>query len=369
MKLIDTISWLMGRVQKSLFPHLNECLKTPLTAQEEHLVSILEILQVEKYVPKVVANYRCPGRNPLDRKAIARAFVAKVLYRHPTTSDLIRALNSAENLRRICGFVSSSDIPSESTFSRAFGEFAAGELGNRVHDTLVEQYLADELIGHISRDSTAIAGREKPAKKAPVETKKPKKKGRPAKGEQREPVVEKRLDRQVDQTAKEAILELPIACDSGTKKNAKGYKVSWNGYKLHLDTNDTGLPISALVTSASLHDSQAAIPLIKMTSEKVTYLYDLMDAAYDAKRIDETSRKLGHVPITDRNGRGQEVLPMAPHEAERYKIRSGAERANSRLKEDFGANNVMVKGHSKVTQHLMFGVITLFADQLLRLIG
>ena len=32
---------------------------------------------------------------------------------------------------------------------------------------------------------------------------------------------------------------------------------------------------------------------------------------------------------------------MAPHQAERYKIRSGAERANSRLKEDFGANNVM----------------------------
>ena len=69
------------------------------------------------------------------------------------------------------------------------------------------------------------------------------------------------------------------------------------------------------------------------------------------------------------NGRGQEVIPMAPHEAERYKIRSGAERANSRLKEDFGASNVMVKRHSKVTQHLMFGVIVLFADQLLRLLG
>ncbi len=106
-----------------------------------------------------------------------------------------------------------------------------------------------------------------------------------------------------------------------------------------------------------------------MTSGKVTYLYDLMDAAYDAKRIDETSRKLGHVPLIDKNSRGQEILPMAPHEAERYKIRSGAERANSRLKEDIGANNVMVKGHSKVSQHLMFGVITLFADQLLRLIG
>jgi len=108
-------------------------------------------------------------------------------------------------------------------------------------------------------------------------------------------------------------------------------------------------------------------PLIKMTSKKVTYLYDLMDAAYDAQLIEETSRKFGHVPIADRNGRGKEVVPMAPHEAERYKIRSCAERANSRLKEDFGANNVMVKGHSKVTLHLMLGVVVLFADQLLRL--
>ena len=34
---------------------------------------------------------------------------------------------------------------------------------------------------------------------------------------------------------------------------------------------------------------------------------------------------------------------MAPHEAQLYKIRSSTERANSRLKEDFGANNVMVQ--------------------------
>ena len=60
---------------------------------------------------------------------------------------------------------------------------------------------------------------------------------------------------------------------------------------------------------------------------------------------------------------------MARHEVERYKERSSAERANSRLKEDFGANNVMVRAYSKVSQHLMLGVIVLFADQLIRLLG
>ena len=61
-----------------------------------------------------------------------------------------------------------------------------------------------------------------------------------------------------------------------------------------------------------------------------------MDAAYDAKRINETSRQFGHVPIIDKNSRGREVIPMAPHEAERYKTRSIVEWANGRLKEDFG---------------------------------
>lgn len=366
MKLTDKISWLMGRVQRSLFPRLDECFDTHLTEQEQRLATMLEIVQVERYVPKKSTTQRL-GRKLLEREALARAFVAKAVYRLPTTSDLIRALRATSNLRRICGFIAPGEIPSEATFSRAFTEFADSGLGNRAHDALVQDYLADELIGHVSRDSTAIFGREKPAKKV-KKPKTPRKRGRPAKGEQREPVVEKRLDRQVGQSAAEAIRELPSACDRGTKKNAKGYKTSWNGYKLHLDINDIGLPISAIVTSASVHDSQVAIPLIKLTSNKVTYLYDLMDAAYDAKRISETSRQFEHVPIIDKNSRGREVIPMAPHEAERYKVRTSVERANGRLKEDFGASNVMVKGHSKVNQHLMFGVIVLFADQLIRLL-
>lgn len=249
--------------------------------------------------------------------------MAKALYRYPTTSDLHRALQSTTNLRRICGFGTAGTLPSEATFSRAFATFAAGNLGNVVHDALVAQYLSHELFGHISRDSTAIVGREKPAKKAVKEPAPRRKRGRPAIG------------------------ELPTVCDRGTKQNAKGNKISWNVYKLHLDTNVIGLPISALVTSAPLHISQVAIALIKLTSNKATYLYDLMDAAYDAQLIKETSRKFGHVPIADRNGRGKEAIPRAPHEAERYKIRSCAELANSRLNEDFGASNVMVKGTAR----------------------
>jgi len=37
MKVVEKVSWLMGRVQGNLFPHLSECLKTPLTDQEKRL--------------------------------------------------------------------------------------------------------------------------------------------------------------------------------------------------------------------------------------------------------------------------------------------------------------------------------------------
>ena len=289
-------------------------------------------------------------------------------YNHLRTRATIEALRPTPVFRRLCGFVRRTDIPSESTFSRAFTEFAEMRLGDKVHEAMVGQVAKPGLVGHISRDATAIEGREKPVAKVRPPKPAPRKKGRPRRGEVRDPKPETRLQRQVGQAVPEALAELPVHCDVGTKKNSKGYKESWIGYKLHADVSDCCLPISVALTAASVHDSQVAIPLMKTTSERVDYLYDLMDAAYDAQPIYEVSRSLGHVPIIDRNSRGKDIAPLAPHEAVRYRERSVAERFNSRLKEDFGAGNVMVRGAEKVRLHLMFGVIALFADQLLKLI-
>ena len=52
-------------------------------------------------------------------------------------------------------------IPHEATFSRAYAEFAASELPQRLHAALIECTQKDRLIGHIARDSTAIEAREK----------------------------------------------------------------------------------------------------------------------------------------------------------------------------------------------------------------
>lgn len=366
MKLGERVSWLMGTLQRYLFPRLEECGERPLTGKEQHLVSILEVLQVERFVARPLKRF---GRKPWERRALARAFVAKAVYNHPHTRATIEALRASPVLRRICGFVRRSEIPSEATFSRVFAEFAKMRLGDRVHEALVAQWVSPELVGHISRDATAIEGREKPVRKPKPAKPAPRKMGRPRRGEVREPKPETRLERQARQSAAEALAELPVYCDAGVKKNSQGYKQTWRGYKLHVDVNDCCLPISAVLTAASLQESQVAIPLMKMTSGRVDYLYDLMDAGYDAQPLYEMSRSLGHVPIIDKNGRRKGAIPLAPHEAARYKERTVVERFNGRLKEEFGGVHVMVRGAQKVGLHLMFGLIVLFADQLLKLIS
>jgi hypothetical protein len=218
-----------------------------------------------------------------------------------------------------------------------------------------------------------------------VETKpaRPKRKrGRPKKGEPVPVPAPTRIERQGVMTLEQMLDELPRACQVGTKKNSKGYKESWTGYKLHIDAADGQIPISCILTSASLHDSQVAIPLATMTARRVTNLYDLMDSAYDAAAIRAHSRNLGHIPIVDAQPRGtteqaaalagekkrRSRLGLSTAEDLRYRERTTVERINARLKDEFGGRTVRVRGHAKVMCHLMFGILALAADQILRLI-
>lgn len=82
----------------------------------------------------------------------------------------------------------------------------------------------------------------------------------------------------------------------------------------------------------------------------------------------EHSRGLGHIPLIDHNPRKGEKKEFSPGEAQRYKERSQAERTNARLKDDYGGRHIRVKGYAKVMSHLMFGILALTADQLLRLL-
>lgn len=353
--------------QTILFPWLEERLD-PLSKKEQQFVRVISLMDLRKHLHE----YRWIGigRKREDRGLIAKAFVAKAVYNFETTKVLIEYLRGCKNLRRLCGWETRGDIPSESTFCRAFAEYSRGCLPQKMHEAMVKAHCGEKIVGHVSRDATAIEVREKAVKKQEEEaTSHPKRKrGRPKHGEEVAPKAPKRLDLQGVRSLEENLLDLPYHCSVGTKKDSKGYKLTWRGYKLHIDCIDGDIPVSALLTSASLHDSQAAIPLMQMTSKRVVSLYDLMDAAYDAPQIKEFSEALSHVSIIDPNRRRGDKIPLDPARKARFAQRSSVERVNSYLKDNHGGSHIRVRGASKVMAHLMFGLIVITANQLFQML-
>ena len=152
----------------------------PLGERYESFIAVLELVRVEQHL----ADFRSlRGRPHRDRAALARAFIAKAVLQIDTTRALLERLANDRALRRLCGWNSIRAIPSEATFSRAFAEFAAGALPSRLHQALIANTMRDHLVGHVSRDATAIVGREKATPKPKPAAKPKRKRGRPRKGD------------------------------------------------------------------------------------------------------------------------------------------------------------------------------------------
>ena len=196
MAVVKTLSQYWFRMQSSLFPWLEEQLGE-LTQKEQRLVTTLELIRGERFTG---FSRSLRGRPLKERAAVARAFVAKAVYNMPTTRALLDRLAADKKLRRICGWEQKGEIPSESTFSRAFAEFSVSQLPAGVHQAMISENLSQDIVGHISRDATEIEVREKPPKETKAEAesdgeKAKRKPGRPKKGEElvKEPT---RLERQ-----------------------------------------------------------------------------------------------------------------------------------------------------------------------------
>ncbi len=361
---MKSLSNLFNSIQSWLLPELEEELGE-LTARQTEFVRAVELINPLAFIDKY--DWQGIGRKPSDRLCLLKAFIAKPIFKFTQTVTLIDAVSSSPVLRRLCGWESRSEIPSESTFSRAFSLFAITELPQRIHASMVTKNIGSRLFGHKSSDSTSIKGREKSCRKNTPTKKKKGKRGRPKKGEEvkKEP---RRLELQGKRTLEANLKDLPQGCDWGCKKNSKGKKLSWRGYKLHIDCVDGDIPVSAIVTSASLHDSQAAIPLSQMSESRVTNLYDLMDAAYDAPEIHAFSKEKGRIPIIDDNPRRGEKKEMDPAKKVRYNERSSVERVNSELKDNYVVETIRVKGQIKVACHIMFAVIALTAKKIYTLL-
>ena len=232
---------------------------------------------------------------------------------------------------------------------------------------MVKDYYKDKSVDSVARDSTAISAREKPVnKKKDVKAFPQRKRGRPKKGQEREKKSLTVLEEQGILPLHEAIGGLPSSCAWGCKKNSQGNLSYWKGYKLHLDVTEEGIPVSAIITGANVHDSQCAIPLERMTEQRITFRYCLMDSAYDAKTISQFVCGRGRIPLIDHNPRrkdSREAFDAVTKE--HYKKRSVVERANSYFKDWIFSDKVLVRGSKKVSFELMCRVICLAAIKIL----
>jgi Transposase DDE domain/Transposase domain (DUF772) len=379
MNLRTTLSQIWGNIQYTLFP-MQEKDIGPISEKHKKLISILELVKIEHLISHFYVSGGV-GRPCKDRSALARAFIAKIIFKFDFTNQLRDHLLSDKQLRRICGWESSRQIPSESKFSRVFEEFAKIKLPEHVHASLIKDLYQEEVIGHVTRDSTPIRAREKPEKKQKIIKTQGKSKGRPKKGQEKERKLT-RIEQQFSgkMTLEEMENDLPKQCDYGKKKSPDGYPLVWKGYKLHVAVDDHCIPLAAIVSSASLQDNQAAIPLGIKANNVAKNFYDLMDSIYDVKGVIEHSRSLGHVPIVDKKPANHEqkitkqaeekrrkLINWLPVEERRYKERRKSERFNALFKEYYGGRLVRYRGHLKATCHLMFGVLTLAASLLLSL--
>jgi hypothetical protein len=324
-------------------------------------ITFLHMLRyIEKYIPVLNRPYAGTGRIPYQYLPYLKSQFAKIFFQIETTTKLIERLKADPNLRLLCGF---KIIPGRSSFSRAYEYLSTIVKLEDILGEMAKDEFKNNVVYHNNRDSTAINAREKVMGKKKKTTQKHKKKrGRPPKTEAKQEKQPTEMQKQVTASPEEALDALNKKCSWGCKKNSQGNVSFWKGYKLHLDISDAGFPLTACVTGANVHDSQLAIPMEKITEQRVTFFYSLMDSAYDAQAIKDFIFSRDRVSIIDPNPRNNKYyVPLDPAKQERYKIRTTVERANSHLKDNLIPKSLYVKGYTKITFVLFSAVVCLAA--------
>lgn len=346
---------LWSEVAQGMFPFMREEFGE-LDEMDRIFVTVCE--SVVKPEAFEYAKWKGIGRPTTSRTSVFKAFLFKALYDIPTTRELARRLCRDVRARRLCGWNSAGDVPSEGQFSVVNKEFAERGFAERWFDDYVRTYVEGDLNATVSYDSAPITVRAKAenAKRMLEEL------------DPDQPTPPSRLEWQAGEDADTALAELPQNCDWGCKRDAHGKPKHWKGGKVHAAVTRDGIPVAVAYTSASLHDSQVMIPLVKKASERMEHGFDLADAAYDAEAIRGASVEEGNVPVIDANSRRGERRHMTDTEREVYRDRGTDERFFSHLLDSHGGRHVRVRTPKKVFQHLMYGVLVISVEQTMRLL-
>jgi len=339
---------------------LQSCFEETLNQKQKTFLHMLR--KIEKHLPVLYRPYKGTGRRPYQYLPFLRSHLAKIFFQISTTTMLIERLKADPNLRQLCGFI--EKIPGEASFSRVYSYFAQANIMPAIHDELTREICEGKVVYHICRDSTAIAAREKTEKKkkSPLPINKPDMRGKWSRKAGKREKQPTEMEMQITEEPSVSLERFNKKCSTGAKRNSQGNMSYWKGYKLHLDVSDWGYPITAFVTGANVQDCLLAIPMEKMTEQKVTFCYSLMDKGYDANLIHSFIKSRERVPIIDLKKRNNGFCPeLDPAQKERYKIRTTVERANSHLKDNLIPKAIYVKGHAKVSFVLLSAVLCLAA--------
>ena len=122
---MSTLFQVWNSIQNTLFPWLEEALD-PLSEKEKKFIQVVSLMGLEAHMKAY--RWQGKGRKRKNRVNMANAFVAKAIYNFETTDILIDYLKGCKNIRRLCGWENPWQVPSKSTFSRAFAQFSQAVL-------------------------------------------------------------------------------------------------------------------------------------------------------------------------------------------------------------------------------------------------
>ena len=142
---MEFLSGLFNSIQSWLLPGLEDEFGE-LTRKQIEFVRAVELVNPLEFIDEY--DWKGAGRKPSDRLCLLKAFIAKPIHKFAQTAMLIDAANNSPVLRRLCGWESRSEIPSEATFSRAFSLFAETDLPQRIHKAMVSKNIGNKLFGH-----------------------------------------------------------------------------------------------------------------------------------------------------------------------------------------------------------------------------
>lgn len=143
----SALSGLWDSIQAWLIPHLEDELGE-LDEKHRQFVAVCELCSPQDFM----SAYRWMGNGcpPSNRLALCKAYIAKAVWDFATTRDLIDAIRHRPTLRRLCGWETLGEIPSEATFSRAFDAFARDGRPQQIHEALIKTHYDEKIAGHVS---------------------------------------------------------------------------------------------------------------------------------------------------------------------------------------------------------------------------